>query len=122
MAGYSVNKEIVQEVQAPGPFNRYGRPLFDATTIHNAVMSAIVLRYEPRLRGPAHRHAEVEFFYCLQGEGEVCIENEQHTMVPGTAVYVPGEALHQLSNRGEMDLEFLAILVPPRDLVAWRVS
>ncbi len=120
MSGFSVDRSSVDEVQAAHPFHRYGRPLFDAETLPGAVASMIIMRYPPDVTGPPHTHPEVELFFCLQGSGEVTIDDETHLVEPGTAVYVPSEATHQPKNTGNTDLELLAVLVPSRNLAAWR--
>ena len=120
MSGFSINMSSVDEYQAPSPFQRYGRPLFDAETLPGAAASLMIMRYPPDLMGPAHVHPEVEMFFCLQGRGEVIIDGETHSVEPGTAVYVPSEATHQPKNTGNTDFILLAVLVPSRNLAAWR--
>ncbi|MCW3780900.1 cupin domain-containing protein [Defluviimonas salinarum] len=49
--------------------------------------------------GPAgtlhpHRHAPAEFYLCIEGGGTVTIDGIAHALVPGVAVYIPGNAEH----------------------------
>jgi mannose-6-phosphate isomerase-like protein (cupin superfamily) len=42
--------------------------------------------------------------------GELIFENGSTTLMPGNAVFVPGEELHQFRNRGEGIFKFLCIV------------
>jgi quercetin dioxygenase-like cupin family protein len=59
---------------------------------------------------PLHRHAWEHEIYFLTGEGEVVREDGSVTVGPGTAVFVPGEELHQFRNRGEQLLRFICVI------------
>jgi len=43
-----------------------------------------------------HRHAPAEFYFCTSGYGMVTIEGTDHSIVPGTAIYVPENAEHSV--------------------------
>lgn len=59
---------------------------------------------------PFHRHAWEHEIYFLSGEGEVVREDGSEAVRPGTAVFVPGEELHQFKNRGEQLLRFICVI------------
>jgi quercetin dioxygenase-like cupin family protein len=59
---------------------------------------------------PLHRHAWEHEVYFLTGEGEVVSEDGSKTVGPGTAVFVPGDELHQFKNRGEQLLRFICVI------------
>lgn len=47
-----------------------------------------------------HRHLQVETYYILEGSGQVEIEGAVYPLEAGAAVFIPGNAWHQLSNTG----------------------
>ena len=58
-----------------------------------------------------HKDSE-ETYYVLNGEGWMQINEDGFTLSPGQACLIePGE-IHQIINKGEIDLEFLAVFAP----------
>ena len=58
-----------------------------------------------------HKISE-ETYYILNGEGWMRIDQEEFSLHPGQACLIePGEN-HQIFNRGQVDLEFLAVCAP----------
>ncbi|MCJ7717784.1 MAG: cupin domain-containing protein, partial [Anaerolineales bacterium] len=58
-----------------------------------------------------HKISE-ETYYILNGEGWMRVDHEEFSLQPGQACLIePGEK-HQIFNRGEVDLEFLAVCAP----------
>ena len=47
---------------------------------------------------PPHRHAQPEAYYVLEGEGVVTISGEEHRVGAGSAVFIPGGAVHCVLN------------------------
>lgn len=41
-----------------------------------------------------HSHEHPEVYFGLEGEGEVTIDGQQHTLAPGVAIFIPGGAIH----------------------------
>ena len=56
-----------------------------------------------------------EVYYILSGKGVMHINEETEDVHPGTAVYIPPQAVQYIRNPGEEDLAFLCIVDP-----AWR--
>jgi oxalate decarboxylase/phosphoglucose isomerase-like protein (cupin superfamily) len=56
-----------------------------------------------------HRHTEPEVYYILGGEGLVLIDGTEYPVREGTAVFVPGNALHGMKNTGKETLSLLYI-------------
>ena len=54
----------------------------------------------PGAKFSRHRHAQPEVYYILEGSGSVEIEGQSYPVQPGTAVFLPGNALHTLINTG----------------------
>lgn len=58
-----------------------------------------------------------EVYYIISGTGEMHINDEKETVAPGTAVYIPPDAVQYIHNPGKDDLVFICIVDP-----AWRVE
>jgi quercetin dioxygenase-like cupin family protein len=56
-----------------------------------------------------HRHAQAEVYYILSGEGVVTISGVEHQVRSGTAVFIPGNALHGAVNTGPQLLRLLYV-------------
>lgn len=41
-----------------------------------------------------HSHEQAEVYFGLEGEGEVMIDGQHHTLAPGVALFIPGGAIH----------------------------
>lgn len=54
-----------------------------------------------------HRHAQAEVYYVLSGEGVVTIDDRQHSISPGSAVFIPGNAKHSVRNTSDETLRIL---------------
>lgn len=59
---------------------------------------------------PLHRHPWEHEVYVLSGEGEVVGEEGVTPIRPGTAVFIPGEELHQFRNTGQQLLRFICTI------------
>lgn len=56
-----------------------------------------------------HSHAQVEVYYVLSGVGSVHIEGQEYPVRAGSAVFIPGNAVHGVRNTGAQALELLYI-------------
>lgn len=56
-----------------------------------------------------HRHAAPEVYYVLSGEGIVRIEERDHPVAAGDAVFIPGNARHCFFNRGTVSIRFVYV-------------
>lgn len=59
--------------------------------------------------GACHRHLPAEVYYILEGEGRVHIDGTDHPVVQGSAVFVPGNAWHYVTNTGPQTLRLLYV-------------
>jgi mannose-6-phosphate isomerase-like protein (cupin superfamily) len=59
-----------------------------------------------------HRESE-EFYYLLEGSGELEVEGERARVGPGDAVLIPPGAWHQIRADAEGELRFLCCCAPP---------
>lgn len=63
---------------------------------------------------PLHAHEWEHEIYVLSGEGEVVQEGGSAAVGPGTAIFIPGQELHQLVNTGDQLLRFLCLVPSSR--------
>jgi quercetin dioxygenase-like cupin family protein len=77
-----------------------------------------VFEVEPGAASPHHRHWWEHEVFVLDGQGLVTTEEGDWPLGPGTAVFVPGEVLHQFRNTGTELLRFIC-LVPHPELEGW---
>ncbi len=69
-----------------------------------------VFEIAPGGYSPLHRHPWEHEIYILSGEGEMVQEEGSEAVRPGTAVFIPGEELHQIKNAGEQLLRFICTI------------
>ncbi len=73
--------------------------------------------YAPGAYAAMHEHERSEeVFYFMQGEGVFMMNNEKHTIKPGTVVYVPPKTRHGIFNTGMENLVFVVTATPPEPL------
>ncbi len=53
-----------------------------------------------------HRHTQEEVYLVLEGSGLVRVGGEEVGVESGSAVFIPGDALHSCENTGASDLRF----------------
>ncbi len=51
-----------------------------------------------------HRHTQEEVYLVLEGNGLVTVGGEEVAVETGSAVFIPGDALHSCENTGASDL------------------
>lgn len=51
-----------------------------------------------------HRHKQEEVYLVLEGSGRVKVGGEEIAVEAGSAVFIPGDALHSCENTGASDL------------------
>ena len=56
-----------------------------------------------------HRHAAPEVYYVMSGEGAVRIDERDHPVAVGTAVFIPGNARHMFTNSGADPIRFVYV-------------
>lgn len=62
-----------------------------------------------------HRHPKMhEILYILKGKAEQWIEDEMQILEVGDSVYIDADVVHATFNAGKGELEFLAVLSPPK--------
>lgn len=118
MSHYHVNFDEIPEFEAPEPFTRTMKILFEKNEGLNRPFSAGLFKLKPGQKGPAHEHeTEIEIYIALQGKGTVTFNHEtQYVLSPTNMLYVPPKTIHETVNDGSEDLLFLGIFIPPVEL------
>ncbi|MBN1346816.1 MAG: cupin domain-containing protein [Phycisphaerae bacterium] len=63
-------------------------------------------------RATKHRHARLtETYYCMEGFGQIELDDETHDFTPGTVVVIPPGVAHAV--RG--DVMIVNVVIPPFD-------
>ncbi|KAK6837810.1 hypothetical protein RU639_001680 [Aspergillus parasiticus] len=57
----------------------------------------------------SHHHAQAEIYYILQGRGVVTIDEIQHKVEKGCAVFIPGGMEHSVTNTEAEELKWLYV-------------
>lgn len=59
---------------------------------------------------PKHSHLWPHINYVIKGKGILHLDGIDHEVEAGSYAYVPGNKIHQFSNRGEEQLSFICIV------------
>ncbi|MDA7980097.1 MAG: cupin domain-containing protein [Pirellulales bacterium] len=59
---------------------------------------------------PRHNHPYEHEVFVLAGQGVVMEGDKEHTLTPGTVVYIPPDEVHQFRNTGADPLRFLCLV------------
>jgi quercetin dioxygenase-like cupin family protein len=62
---------------------------------------------------PQHAHGHEHEVFILEGTGVVVDGSQEHSLRPGTAVFVPPKQPHQFRNTGSTPLRFLCLIPHP---------
>ena len=60
-----------------------------------------------------HSHPEEELYYIISGTGTVTLDDEEHPVGPGSAVYIAGNRVHGQRPTGNEPLYMVAVITPP---------
>ena len=70
-----------------------------------------------------HRHAQVEAYYVLEGEGVVSIDGVEHPLRAGSVAFLPGGSDHGAVNTGRVPMRLLYVFAADSfDEVEYRFS
>jgi quercetin dioxygenase-like cupin family protein len=82
------------------------KTLVSADLTQSRALTLGVARVPPGESLRAHRHEQAEVYLILQGSGVVSVDGSRRTVGPGTAVFLPGDAIHSIECRGDTELRF----------------
>ncbi len=116
MSQYYVNLDTLKEFEAPAPYQRTAKIVFDQADDPTLPFCAGTFRLKPGQKGNPHTHdKEIEIYVVLQGEGTVTFNNETYPLSPRCMLYVPANTEHETVCTGDEDLVTMALFVPPID-------
>jgi mannose-6-phosphate isomerase-like protein (cupin superfamily) len=69
---------------------------------------------------PWHNQLQEEVYFVVEGEGEMCLGSERHSLSTGQAVAIPSGVYHQLTNTGERPLIMIYCYGPAGDVDHWK--
>jgi len=68
---------------------------------------------EPGQAVPVHEHeGAVDVFQVVEGVGRLTLDDEEHTVSPGTVVLISPRQAHGMANPGPQQLVFTSIYIP----------
>ncbi len=116
MDKYQKFYDQIQEMEAPAPYTRTARLLFDPAENPGLPFGAGLYCLKPGQRGPAHSHEkEIEIYVILGGRGTITFNGKTRELSPESLVYVPPNTVHETVSTGPDNLLILGIFVPPID-------
>ncbi len=83
--------------------------LFDSANTPTSGLTVGIAEVPPQGCGKAHWHAEPELYYILQGHGHMEVDDVAYDVHPGHAIYVPGDAKHNIFNKADVVMKILYV-------------
>ncbi len=103
---YVIRNEELEFIETPGANATVGL----ATPSRGASeVSVIRQRQQPGGGNPAHTHDREEVMIVIRGSVEITIDGVPTTLRAGDSIIIPAWTLHQLSNSGESEAEWLLV-------------
>ena len=56
-----------------------------------------------------HRHTAPEIYYVLAGAGHVEVDGQEYLATTGSAIFIPGDAMHGFNNTGAVTIIFVYV-------------
>lgn len=115
---YSINEEDVQLIKLKG---RDYKLLASEESLGCKNLCMGVSFFPPKKHGPAHVHEiEEEVIYCIEGEGEIIINDSFVKIKPGTAVYIPPGKIHSVNNLNNKTIKLAFIFSPSTTIGSYK--
>jgi quercetin dioxygenase-like cupin family protein len=110
-------KVIVRESEIEGTKKipaRVSRTLISQHTVGSTRISMGTNVTEVGSRIPFHTHVEnEEAMFCIQGKGILTVNGEEYEITPGTAIFSPLGAEHEIRNVGDEPFKIVWAYAPP---------
>jgi mannose-6-phosphate isomerase-like protein (cupin superfamily) len=88
----------------------YWKTLVSGDLTHSEALTIGIAKIPPSEALHEHRHQPAEIYLVLEGTGSVTIDGNTRPVGAGSAVFIPGNALHSCENTGASDLRFAYVL------------
>ena len=85
----------------PAKGTLHWQTLFSKGTTDTDSLTCGIAIIHPGEHFALHRHAHAEVYFGLEGTGTVMIDGQPHTLSPGTALFIPGNAEHGVPSVNE---------------------
>jgi quercetin dioxygenase-like cupin family protein len=86
--------------EAPRRGDASWKTLISRDRTDSAALTFGLLEMEPGESLRAHRHAQPEIYFVLEGSGAVTVAGEPREVRPGTAVFLPADEVHSIECTG----------------------
>ncbi|MBN1315709.1 MAG: cupin domain-containing protein [Anaerolineales bacterium] len=118
---YFIREQDDQGVRMEAPYARVVKHLIAPWNAGSTRLWLGISVIEPNSKSNLHAHEnQEEVFYCLSGRGIIKVEDEEVEASPGTCVFVPFGAAHQLINtQSDQLLRILSATAPPFSQDGW---
>lgn len=88
----------------------YWKTLLSADVTYSEALTMGIAKIPPAEALHKHRHLQPEIYLILEGTGLVRIGGKARPVGAGSAVFIPGNALHSCENTGTSELRFAYVL------------
>ena len=88
----------------------YWKTLVSGDLTHSEALTMGIAKIPPDEALHEHRHRQAEIYLVLEGTGSVTIDGKTRPVAAGSAVFIPGNALHSCENAGTSELRFAYVL------------
>ena len=82
----------------------YWKTLVSGDVTHSEALTMGIAKVPPGEALREHRHRQAEIYLVLEGTGSITIDGETRPISAGSAVFIPGNAVHSCENTGSSDL------------------
>jgi mannose-6-phosphate isomerase-like protein (cupin superfamily) len=83
----------------------------ETTGVKGATLAVVYINPGEEIK--LHSHPEEELYYIISGTGTVTLDDEEHPIGPGTAVYIAGNRVHGQRPTGNEPIVMVAVVTPP---------
>ena len=102
--------EAMRSGETSGPGSVLFKTLISGDLTRSEALTLGVAKIQPGSALSAHRHAQPEVYLVLAGEGSVRVGGVLRSVRAGSAVFVPGDAVHSCENTGASELRLAYVL------------
>lgn len=114
-----VNSENIEAVETKDEIVRkghvYRKALIDSK--ETGGFGALLVTFTPGARLNFHTHAYEQILYVTEGKGIVATRSKEHTVTPGTTVFIPPGEIHWHGATNDSSFSHIAIQKPGIKLV-----
>jgi quercetin dioxygenase-like cupin family protein len=82
----------------------YWKTLVSGDLTHSEALTMGIAKVPPGEALREHRHRQAEIYLLLEGTASITIDGETRPVSAGSAVFIPGNAVHSCENTGSSDL------------------